>query len=190
MEQLLPLATELVKGVAAPLTAGSPFYILMESSGSDAERLRGDLEKLLEEALGEEIILDATIASSGAAAAAIWRVRDSSVEVSRATAPSVGSDISLAIDQMEPFTNAIEKAIKKIDKDAIMIVFGHVGDGNLHVNAKYSPPADKNEEMKEIIYGTPPISAVRSRPSTASASASGRISSSAAPPRRSRPCAR
>ena len=33
-----------------------------------------------------------------------------------------------------------------------MTVLGHVGDGNLHVNAKYSPPADKHEEMKEIIY--------------------------------------
>src|SRR5204863_8240491 len=87
-------ATEL-KGVVAPLPAGSPFYILMESSGSDGERLRSDVEKLLEEALGEGIITDATIASSGAAAAAIWRIRDSSVEVGRATAPSVGSDISL-----------------------------------------------------------------------------------------------
>jgi FAD/FMN-containing dehydrogenase len=145
-------ATELVKGNVAPLPAGSPFYILMESSGSDGERLRADAEKLLEEALGEGIITDATIASSGAAAAAIWRIRDSSVEVGRATAPSVGSDISLAIDQMEPFTIAIEKAIKKVDKDAVMTVLGHVGDGNLHVNAKYSPPADKHEEMKEIIY--------------------------------------
>jgi FAD/FMN-containing dehydrogenase len=145
-------ATELVKGNVAPLPSGSPFYILMESSGSDGERLRTDVEKLLEEALGEGIITDATIASSGAAAAAIWRIRDSSVEVGRATAPSVGSDISLAIDQMEPFTIAIEKAIKKVDKDAVMTVLGHVGDGNLHVNAKYSPPADKHEEMKEIIY--------------------------------------
>ena len=49
-------ATELVKGVVAPLPAGSPFYILMESSGSDGERLRSDVEKLLEEALGEGII--------------------------------------------------------------------------------------------------------------------------------------
>ena len=46
----------------------------------------------------------------------------------------------------------IEKAIKKVDKDAYMIVLGHVGDGNLHVNAKYSPPADKHEEMKKLIY--------------------------------------
>ena len=66
--------------------------------------------------------------------------------------PSVGFDISLAIDQMEPFANAIERGVKKIDKDAYVIVFGHAGDGNLHVNAKYPPPADKHEEMTELVY--------------------------------------
>ena len=85
MESLLPPDTiEKVKGVAAPLATNYPFYVLLESSGSDAERIRGDLEKLLEQALGDDIILDATIASSGAAAAAIWRIRDSSVELGRA----------------------------------------------------------------------------------------------------------
>jgi len=147
------LTTELVKGVAAPLPTNHPFYVLMESSGSDGERTRADLEKLLEEALGEEIILDATIASSGAAAAAIWRIRDSSVELSRAIAPSAGFDISLAIDRMEAFADAIEMGVKTIDKDAFAIVFGHAGDGNLHVNAKYSPLADKQEEMTKLVYG-------------------------------------
>jgi FAD/FMN-containing dehydrogenase len=125
----------------------------MECSGSDAERIRADVEKLLEEALGEEIVLDATIASSGAAAAAIWRIRDSSVELGRAIVPNVGFDISLAIDRMEAFANAVDKGVKTIDKDAYAIVFGHAGDGNLHVNAKYSPPADKHEEMTKLIYG-------------------------------------
>jgi FAD/FMN-containing dehydrogenase len=90
------LTTELVKGVAAPLPAHHPFYVLLEASGSDAERIRSDLEQMLEKALEQEIILDATIASSGAAAAAIWKIRDSSVELSRAQGPGgVGFDISL-----------------------------------------------------------------------------------------------
>src|SRR5438067_9301175 len=41
------LTTELVKGVAAPLPANHPFYVLLESSGSDAERIRVDLEQML-----------------------------------------------------------------------------------------------------------------------------------------------
>jgi FAD/FMN-containing dehydrogenase len=148
------LTTELVKGVAAPLPTNHPFYVLLESSGSDAERIRADLEKMLADALEEEIILDATIASSGAAAAAIWKIRDSSVELGRAIGPSgVGFDISLAIDKMEAFADTIKRQLKKIDKDAYAIVFGHAGDGNLHVNAKYPPTVDRTEEVTKLVYG-------------------------------------
>lgn len=149
------LTTELVKGVAAPLPTKHPFYVLLESSGSDAERIRSDLEEMLEHALEQGVIVDATIASSGAAAAAIWNIRDSSVELSRAIGPSgVGFDISLAIDKMEAFAVSINKELKeKIDKDAYAIVFGHAGDGNLHVNAKYPPTVDRTEEITKLVYG-------------------------------------
>jgi FAD/FMN-containing dehydrogenase len=148
------LTTELVKGVAAPLPTNHPFYVLLESSGSDAERMRDGLERLLEDALNDGIILDATIASSGAAAAAIWRIRDSSVELGRALGPAgVGFDISLAIDKMEAFANTINTAVKKLDKDAYAIVFGHAGDGNLHVNVKYPPTSDRTEEVSKLVYG-------------------------------------
>ena len=148
------LTTELVKGVAAPLPTNHPFYVLLEASGSDAERIRNDLELMLETALEQQTIVDATIASSGAAAAAIWKIRDSSVELSRAQgAGGVGFDISLAIDAMEAFAKAINKALKQIDKDAYAIVFGHAGDGNLHVNARYTPTQDRTEEITELVYG-------------------------------------
>jgi FAD/FMN-containing dehydrogenase len=108
---------------------------------------------LLEEALGEDIILDATIASSGAAAAAIWRIRDSSVELGRALGPAgVGFDVSLAIDRMEAFAHAIDKGVRTIHEDAYAIVFGHAGDGNLHVNVKHPPP-DRRDEVSKLVYG-------------------------------------
>ncbi|MDE2377352.1 FAD-binding oxidoreductase [Bradyrhizobium sp.] len=148
------LTTELVKGVAAPLPANHPFYVLIESSGSDAGRIRDDMEKMLAGALEDGIILDATIASSGAAAAAIWKIRDSSVELGRALGPAgVGFDVSLAIDRMEAFAKAVNDGLKKLDKDAYAIVFGHAGDGNLHVNAKYPPTVDRTEEVSKLVYG-------------------------------------
>ena len=149
------LTTELVKGVAAPLRTDHPFYVLLEASGSDAERIRSDIEGMLETALEKGIIVDATIASSGAAAAAIWRIRDSSVELGRAIGPNgVGFDISLAIDKMEAFADTIKRELKaKIDKDAYAIVFGHAGDGNLHVNAKYPAAVEKTEDVTKLVYG-------------------------------------
>jgi FAD/FMN-containing dehydrogenase len=149
------LTTELVKGVAAPLPTSHPFYVLLEASGSDAERIRSDLEAMLETALEPGIILDATIASSGAAAAAIWKIRDSSVELGRAIGPNgVGFDISLAIGEMQAFADTVNRELKeKIDPAAYAIVFGHAGDGNLHVNVRYSPAVDKYEEVSKLVYG-------------------------------------
>jgi len=148
------LTTKLVQGVAAPLPTSHPFYVLLESSGSDAERIRDDLEEMLEHGLEQGIILDATIASSGAAAAAIWKIRDSSVELGRAIGPSgVGFDISLAIDRMEAFADTIQRELKTIDEDAYAIVFGHAGDGNLHVNARYPATADRSEDITKLVYG-------------------------------------
>src|SRR6201988_5032403 len=153
-EEYYRLTTELVKGVAAPFPTNHPFYVLLESSGSDPERIRSDLEEMLEKALEDDIILDATIASSGAAAAAIWNIRDSSVELGRAIGPNgVGFDISLAIDKMEAFADRIKEAARKINKDAYAIVFGHAGDGNLHLNVKYPPTVDRTEEITKLVYG-------------------------------------
>jgi len=148
------LTTELVQGVAAPLPTSHPFYVLLEASGSNADRIRNDLEEMLEKALEGDVIVDATIASSGQAAAAIWKIRDSSVELGRAIGPNgVGFDISLSIDKMEAFADTIQAELKKIDKDAYAIVFGHAGDGNLHVNAKYPPTTDRNEDVTKLVYG-------------------------------------
>jgi FAD/FMN-containing dehydrogenase len=149
------LTTELVKGVVAPLPTNHPFYVLLEASGSDAERIRGDLEGMLEHALEQGVIVDATIASSGQAAAAIWNIRDSSVELGRAIGPNrVGFDISVAIDRMEAFAEAIKRELKaRIDKDTYAIVFGHIGDGNLHVNVIYPPGVDRKDDVTKVVYG-------------------------------------
>jgi hypothetical protein len=54
---------------------------------------------------------------------------------------------------MEAFADAIDEGLKTIHRDAYAIVFGHAGDGNLHFNAKYPPPADKYEEISKLVYG-------------------------------------
>jgi FAD/FMN-containing dehydrogenase len=54
---------------------------------------------------------------------------------------------------MEAFADVIKARVKDIHGDAYAIVFGHVGDGNLHLNVKYPPPVDKTEEVTKLVYG-------------------------------------
>jgi FAD/FMN-containing dehydrogenase len=149
------LVIERVKGVAAPLPTNHPFYVLFEASGSDADRLRSEHEKLLEEAMNEGLLIDATISTSRASAAAIWRIRDSSVELGRTfgVGARVGLDVSLAIDRMEEYVLRVRSRIKELDPNAFAIVLGHAGDGNLHVTVYHHDTPEKHEAMEQLLYG-------------------------------------
>ena len=54
---------------------------------------------------------------------------------------------------MEAFADTIQRELKTIDEDAYAIVFGHAGDGNLHVNARYPATADRSEDITKLVYG-------------------------------------
>ncbi len=148
------LTVERVKGVTGPLPTHHPFYVLLEASGDDAERIHADLEKLLETAMGDGAILDATLSTSHASAAAIWRIRDSSVELGRSFpyAARLGFDVSLAIEAMEDYANTIRARIRAIDPEAFAIVFGHAGDGNLHVGVNHEHTPERREEFEQLVY--------------------------------------
>lgn len=145
---------ERVKGVVGPLPTNHPFYVLLEASGGDAERIRADLEGLLELAMGDNLILDATMSTSNASAAAIWRIRDSSVELGRTFpyAARLGFDVSLAIDRMEDYAAEVERRIKQLDPGAFAVVFGHAGDGNLHLGVHHEHTPGKHDEFEQLIY--------------------------------------
>jgi FAD/FMN-containing dehydrogenase len=149
------LTVERVPGVAGPLPTHHPFYVLLEASGGDAERVHADLEKLLEMAMAEEQIVDATISTSNASAAAIWRIRDSSVELGRTFpyAARIGFDVSLAIDRMEDYAGAIASRIREIDPRAFAVVFGHAGDGNLHIGVHHEHTPERREDLEKLVYG-------------------------------------
>ena len=148
------LTVERVKGVVGPLPTHHPFYVLLEASGSDAERIHADLEKLLETAMGDNLLLDATLSTSNASAAAIWRIRDSSVELGR-TFPfpgRLGFDVSLAIDRMEEYADTIDARVRAIDPQAFTIMMGHAGDGNLHPNVHHEHTPEKHDEFEKLVY--------------------------------------
>ena len=143
-----------MKGVVGPLPTNHPFYVLLEASGSDAERMRNSLEQMLETAMSEDLILDATLSTSNASAAAIWRIRDSSVELGRSFpfAARMGFDVSIAIDRMEEYADTLDARVKAIDPQAFTIVMGHVGDGNLHPSVYHEHTPDKHDQFEKLVY--------------------------------------
>ena len=136
-----------VAGKAAPLRAGRPFYVLLEASGATG-RVSESLERTIGAALQEGLLLDAVLAKSEAENGELWKLRDLSVEVSRTLVSLVAFDVSLRIADMESFVGDVAAATQAIDPRCVCIVYGHLGDGNLHLSV-HQPP-DRPETAHAI----------------------------------------
>ena len=129
------------------------FYVIVEASGVDAANSLYRFENMLGHAHETTMIDDAVIAKSEAEATSIWRIRDASVEVHAMIRPAIGFDVSLAIDRMEDFAVRADAVARALDPRCGVIVFGHLGDGNLHVGAQHTDgPADIGKELEQRIY--------------------------------------
>jgi FAD/FMN-containing dehydrogenase len=131
-----------ITGKPAPIAAGHAFYVLLEASGADTQVMQR-LEGALGAALDEGLLADAVLAKSDAENARLWELRDRSVEVSRLLVPLVSFDVSLPIVAMESFLAGLRAALDAIDSRCDMVVYGHLGDGNLHLSVHH--PAERPE---------------------------------------------
>jgi FAD/FMN-containing dehydrogenase len=102
----------------------------------------------MEEALFE----DAVLAKSQSERNAIWEIRDDVLELFN-LGPIIPYDISVTLDQMEEFVDELSAAMADIE-DSICIIFGHLGDCNLHtILGSKNPDAFDPHALGELLYG-------------------------------------
>jgi FAD/FMN-containing dehydrogenase len=139
--------------VKAALPADRAFYVIVETCGVDAASTRDRFESLLGQAHEAAVIDNAVVAKSEAETASIWRIRDASGEVHAAIRPAISLDVSLAIDRMEEFAARADEVVQAVDRGAYAVVFGHLGDGNLHVSVHHAEDRpDIGRELEARIY--------------------------------------
>jgi FAD/FMN-containing dehydrogenase len=114
------------------LPYGHGVYALVETLGSDAVEDEARLERVLTDALEQEIIVDAAIAKSEAERRAMWEVRDDVFQVRRYGA-TCNYDVSLPIGEMLDYIQHVRANIAREFLNAYVFVFGHIADGNLHI---------------------------------------------------------
>jgi FAD/FMN-containing dehydrogenase len=137
-----------------PLPHGHPYYVLVEVMGADPEADAEPFERVLGEALEAGEIADAAIARSVGERNAIWALRDDVGQTGR-NAPILAFDVSLNIADMEAYVAEVRAALSaRWPTTSSLVVFGHLGDGNLHVIAgvgNRSPEA--RHAVEETVYG-------------------------------------
>jgi len=119
-------------GAAQPLSDEYPYYVLMEVMGGDPDGDGERFENMLAEALEEGLMVDAVIAKSEGERLAMWALRDD-VESLRTWGPTIGFDVGLPIAAMPDYLDEIDQPIVAQWPERKCAVFGHLGDGNLHI---------------------------------------------------------
>jgi FAD/FMN-containing dehydrogenase len=130
------------ENVRDPMPSRHNTYVLLElASQSDglADRLLG----LLETAVEQGIIEDASIAASLDQRLAFWRLRETLPDVQAREGGSIKHDVSVPISDVPAFLKEVEAAVTQEVPGARLVAFGHLGDGNIHCNVSQPAGADK-----------------------------------------------
>ncbi|MFT4126522.1 MAG: FAD-binding oxidoreductase [Gordonia sp. (in: high G+C Gram-positive bacteria)] len=124
------------RGARRPLASAPPFALLLEVSG------RGDLETALAAVLDETAGVGDAVAEPGPARA-LWAVREDHTEsIARSSStPVLKFDVSFPLDELARGFGAFDDLGSDAGYPCRSIVFGHIGDGNLHVSLLDVPPA-------------------------------------------------
>ena len=138
-ETCLQLVERHVSAAQRPLATPSPWYVLLEVSSAQGEpAATAAIEALLEAALDAGHASDAALSASVAQFRSLWALREDISESQGAEGPTIKHDIALPIAAIPGFIASTDAAIARHFPGLRLVVFGHLGDGNLHYNL--SPP--------------------------------------------------
>lgn len=139
-QNVLTLAQEALPDTVAPMSLEHSTYVLVEFSGAELVDVAGILERFLEHVMEDGILQDAVIAHSHAQAATLWRYREAVNEAQALRGLHLRSDVSVSISRMAEFIEQVEHRLQEAFPNSLVVGYGHIGDGNVHVNVL--PPAD------------------------------------------------
>ncbi|GAA5925772.1 hypothetical protein JCM10213_008881 [Rhodosporidiobolus nylandii] len=133
---------------------GKAFYVLIETSGSNKDHDDEKLGALLEHLLESETIADGVLAQDETQLQSLWSLRESLPEAAGKLGRVYKYDLSMPVKDMYSLVVEARELIssKGLDKDgSIKTVagYGHIGDGNLHLNIVASDWSEKVEKAIE-----------------------------------------
>jgi FAD/FMN-containing dehydrogenase len=126
-------------GAAAPFTSRHPAYLLVEAGSDEADPTNAFVE-LLERI---EVDEDATaLATDPGGRERLWQLRERHTEAVSAEGVPHKLDVSVPLARYAELVERAPEVAASVHPGARTIVYGHVGDGNLHVNVLGPDPDD------------------------------------------------
>jgi FAD/FMN-containing dehydrogenase len=120
-------------GLPAPFTepGGEPYpaYVVLECAAQT-----DPTDAILEVLAGCDAVADATVASDATGQARLWAFRESHTEAISAAGVPIKLDVCVPLTALSALVGELPTTIAGVAPDARPIVFGHLGEGNLHIN--------------------------------------------------------
>ncbi len=134
----------LAHGAQAPFEQVHPFYVVTEFAAGD-EAQEAAAMAAFEACMEQGWVSDGVVSASDAQAAQLWRLREGITEAVARYKP-YKNDVSVRISAMPAFMAETQALIGQAYPHFDVVWFGHIGDGNLHINV-LKPDATEDAEF-------------------------------------------
>lgn len=145
------LAQEAMPDLGMPITADCPAYVLMELSGSGLVDVESLMQRFLEGVLEDGLVADGVVAASKDQARRLWLFREGMNEGQAKRGVHLRTDLSVPLSRLADFVRDAERAVVEACPDCICVSYGHVGDGNVHLNV-LPPPELSRDAIDALLY--------------------------------------
>ena len=117
------------RSLGRPLESSSAYYALLEFDVQDEPAALAAFE----DSLGSGWVSDGVMSQSEAQARALWALREGITE-SIAPETPYKNDLAVRISDVPAFLDDVDRAVGRVYPDFEICWFGHIGDGNVHLN--------------------------------------------------------
>ena len=134
-------------GLPRPFDTPCPFYVLLEFEGR-FDAIVDDAMNIFEHCVNQGWVMDGVMSQNETQAKNLWRLRE---DISETIAPFTPykNDISVLITHVPAFIAEIDAIVADSYPDFEICWFGHIGDGNLHLNILKPANLSKDEFFEQ-----------------------------------------
>ena len=133
-------------GIPLPFDEPAPAYVLLDAGG-----VVDPTDELAEAVAGVDGVIDVAVAGDTARRTALWRLREEHALAINTVGVPHKFDVTLPLARLAEFIDVVPRSVSAVAPGAHTWLFGHVGDGNMHVNV--TGVALDAPELDEAVYG-------------------------------------
>ena len=128
-----------------------PFYVLVETQGSNEEHDAEKMTSFLEKSMDGGQVVDGVLSQDLSQVEAMWSIREHCNPATKAAGHNWKYDISIPVSDYYDIAEEIRERINAVRPDALVVNWGHVIDGNLHLNVTTPGEFGEDAELTKII---------------------------------------